>query len=62
MSKSDMEPSRNWREIAARVAREKDSTKIFDLVQQLIRTLDAETSARIEHITVDDKTRERGAA
>lgn len=62
MSQSDMKPARNWREIAARVAVEKDSKKVLDLAQELIRTLDAETSTRLEQVTVDDKTREDGAA
>lgn len=62
MSQSDMKPTRNWREIAARVAAENDSKKVLDLAQELIRTLDAETSTRLEQVTVDDKTGEDGAA
>jgi len=56
MSQVDMEPPRNWREIAALVAKEEDPQKILLLAQEMIRALDAESSKHMENISAAEKT------
>jgi hypothetical protein len=56
MSQVDMEPPRNWREIAALVAKEEDPQKILLLAQEMIRALDAESSKHMESISAAEKT------
>ena len=62
MSQVDMEPPRNWREIAALVAKEEDPQKILLLAQEMIRALDAESSKHMENISAAEKTGEKKAS
>lgn len=62
MSHDDMNPLRDWRQIAALTAREEDPNKVLDLARELIRLLDRESSQRFDSIQPANKTREKGAA
>ena len=52
----------DWREVAARVSSETDPNKTLDLASELIRALDADSRNRLDHVTVEDKAKEQGAA
>ena len=53
---------RPWREIANQVSEEHDPNKALELAQELIHALDAESRKHMEHVSVEDKVKEKGAA
>ncbi len=55
MSQGEVTPRRPWREIAKQVSEEHDHDKAAELVQELIRALDAESRERMRHITAKEK-------
>lgn len=58
-----MEPQRRWEAIAKRVAEEPDSDKVVEMSHELIKTLDEETKARLEHSRKSEKEQaERNSA
>lgn len=60
MPQDDMKPPRPWREIARVACQETDPQKSAELVQELIKALDAESRKRMERVTPEQKT--EGAA
>jgi hypothetical protein len=62
MSQDDMKQVQVLREIAARVASETNPNKVVDLAKELIRALDESSSRRLDQVTAESKTNERGAA
>ena len=62
MSKDDVKPMQNWREIAARVAAETDPNKVADLAKELITALDKDSNRDLEQVTPKSKRREKDAA
>lgn len=62
MSKDDMKPDLDWREIAPRVAKETNRDNALKLAKELIRALDDNSNRRLERVTSESKMREPGAA
>jgi len=58
-----MEPQRRWEAIAKQVAEEPDAEKVLEMSHELIKALDEETKARLEHSHKSEKEQaERNSA
>ena len=55
MSQGEVKPRRSWREIAKQVSEEYDDERAFELVQELIRALDAESRERMRRVSAKEK-------
>jgi hypothetical protein len=62
VSKADVRPDLDWREIASRVAAETNRDNALKLAKELIRALDDNSNRRLEQVTAESKMRDQGAA
>jgi hypothetical protein len=62
MPNAGVKPIRPWREIAALAAKEDDHEKAMELVQELIRALDAESNRRMDNVSAREKSPQERSA
>lgn len=57
MAQGKRQPSRDWKTVAALVATETDSEKVLELVRELIRALDENSSLTVGQLVPESKKR-----